>query len=72
MIVGTSLAVQRLRLCASMTAHVRSLVGELRSHVMHGAAKNKIKLVVKPMAQSQGDASNAPSPLHRPYLLTGP
>ena len=40
--LGTSLAVQWLRLCASSArgwGWVRSLVGELRSYMLHGVAK---------------------------------
>ena len=48
---GTSLAVQGLRLCLPVQeAWVRSLVGELRSHMPWGAAKNlkkKKKMTLK-------------------------
>ena len=38
--VGTALAVQWLRICASTArAQLQSLVGELRSHTQHGAVR---------------------------------
>ena len=46
--MGTSLAVQWLGLCTSTTGtQVRSLVSELRSHMLSGTAKKKKKIVAE-------------------------
>ena len=60
--LGTSLVVQWLRICLSMQGvWVRSLVGELGSHMPHGQKKTKQNIKQKQCCRKfSGDFENGP------------